>query len=574
MVVFRAAFAGINLYESYGNKGNDDIMRLLSVRDWLAGQAWYDVAQYRLLPPDGVSLHWSRYIDFGIALFIVPLSWILPMPVAEIVAAGIWPTMIQIIALICVGFGTRRLFDDYAACFAMLGLVIWPLTGAMHASAGNLDHHNVQMLMMTILSFALVWPERALVAGAIAGVAGAFSLAVGLESIVFVVGVGAIALVRAALLRSVQTRQFLTAFCGVLLLASAVFWIGQTGPENRTALICDQLGIPTLLMVVIASAASLSVIVAARAGVSSIFALAAAASVTVVGLLFAWPFVAHCVSGPYGQLPPQMIELINTQIIEAKPGIVYALEKPQVALVLVLPIFGALLAGAILWFNARSVQSLEQQNETLGLLILLCLLGVPMMLLQMRAVTISATVVPMIAGAVLAAQLRSYLDSRDMVGGLRMILLGMVLLAPVTVVQAIAPFISQPENDGTTDQADCRLRSSMITLNEVTPVVIFNHLNYGPALMWATHHSVTAAPYHRSADAFLNGILPFEMEEAEFAEYVNGTPATHLLLCKDTAYKSDFLTDIAAGADAAWLRRVPVSAQEQMLFEIVPSDMP
>src|SRR5919202_588801 len=45
----------------------DDAMRLLQVRDWLGGQSWWDVTQYRLNPPFGGPMHWSRYIDLPIA---------------------------------------------------------------------------------------------------------------------------------------------------------------------------------------------------------------------------------------------------------------------------------------------------------------------------------------------------------------------------------------------------------------------------------------------------------------------------------------------------------------------------
>ncbi|OYW62342.1 MAG: hypothetical protein B7Z31_01275, partial [Rhodobacterales bacterium 12-65-15] len=55
--------------------GGDDLMRLQQVRDWLGGQSWFDTTQYRILPPEGVSIHWSRYVDLGIAAFLVPASW-------------------------------------------------------------------------------------------------------------------------------------------------------------------------------------------------------------------------------------------------------------------------------------------------------------------------------------------------------------------------------------------------------------------------------------------------------------------------------------------------------------------
>src|SRR5260370_41349134 len=48
----------------------DDAMRLVEVRDLLAGQGWFDLTQYRLNPPDGVVMHWSRLIDLPLALLI------------------------------------------------------------------------------------------------------------------------------------------------------------------------------------------------------------------------------------------------------------------------------------------------------------------------------------------------------------------------------------------------------------------------------------------------------------------------------------------------------------------------
>ena len=37
------------------------------VRDWMAGQSWFDVVQHRLNPPLGVDMHWSRLVDAPIA---------------------------------------------------------------------------------------------------------------------------------------------------------------------------------------------------------------------------------------------------------------------------------------------------------------------------------------------------------------------------------------------------------------------------------------------------------------------------------------------------------------------------
>nr|MCU0908161.1 hypothetical protein [Paracoccaceae bacterium] len=63
----RAAHMAVEPMAWVGRADNDDIMRLLSVRTFLDGQVWFDMRQYRLLPPDGLDMHWSRYIDAAIA---------------------------------------------------------------------------------------------------------------------------------------------------------------------------------------------------------------------------------------------------------------------------------------------------------------------------------------------------------------------------------------------------------------------------------------------------------------------------------------------------------------------------
>ena len=50
----------------------DDAMRLVEVRDLIAGQGWFDLTQYRLDPP-GLPMHWSRVIDAPLAAIILML---------------------------------------------------------------------------------------------------------------------------------------------------------------------------------------------------------------------------------------------------------------------------------------------------------------------------------------------------------------------------------------------------------------------------------------------------------------------------------------------------------------------
>src|SRR5215213_9756514 len=81
------------------NLSTDDAMRLVQVRDLLAGQGWFDLTQYRLNPPDGVAMHWSRLIDVPIAALIRAGTMVLPQAMAEGVATILWPTVLLLIFL-------------------------------------------------------------------------------------------------------------------------------------------------------------------------------------------------------------------------------------------------------------------------------------------------------------------------------------------------------------------------------------------------------------------------------------------------------------------------------------------
>lgn len=566
IAVGKAITMGVGMQENFATMGNDDIMRLLTVRDWLAGQGWFDVVQYRLNPPEGVSLHWSRYIDAAIAAIIVPFSYFVPMDTAEQLAAAIYPTAIFVLSILVIGFGTRRVFGTMAACFSVLCFVIWPLTGDLHSRVGNLDHHNVQLLMMILMAFAVVWPTRPIAAGIVGGLAAAFSLAIGLESLLYIVVIGLIVLVRTPFAQNHNARQFLGMFCAALAGGSILLWLGQAAPAARFAPMCDQLGTPVLSLIAIAVAACvLPLALGARAARPGVF-IAMAAGATALGLVLAWPLLSGCLDGPYGDLPDDVQLTIKTSITEAKPGIVYAMANPAATFVFVVPVFTAFFLGLAQWVRTRLT---DKNAPALLQLLLICVFCIGMLFVQMRTVIMAASVVPMIGGYVIATLTGKYLKTRDIVQGALALIAATLIIAPTLVAQGIAPLLSSGAKVNKEASEACGRYESLVTLNEVPEAIILNHINFGPAVLWATHHSVLSAPYHRSGAAFNNGFVPFKLEGPAFEDYVKGTTATHILLCNGMRYDSDFVTELADGGQADWLRRVPVSSESQVLFEVL-----
>src|SRR5687768_6741427 len=92
-------FAAIIIYSRWGPINafalgdTDDNMRIMQVRALLAGQDWYDLRQYRLDPPFGADIHWSRLVDLPIAGLKLALAPVLGGAAAERAAVAVAPLL-------------------------------------------------------------------------------------------------------------------------------------------------------------------------------------------------------------------------------------------------------------------------------------------------------------------------------------------------------------------------------------------------------------------------------------------------------------------------------------------------
>jgi len=121
----------------------DDYLRLQQVRDWLGGQSFFDVTQYRIDPPHGVPMHWSRIVDLPLAGLILLLKPLLGPMLAEHVTVSIVPLLTlgaTIGALALIGV---RLADRRAALIAALLAGATPML-LFHVVPLRIDHHGWQ----------------------------------------------------------------------------------------------------------------------------------------------------------------------------------------------------------------------------------------------------------------------------------------------------------------------------------------------------------------------------------------------------------------------------------------------
>ncbi|HEX2762898.1 MAG TPA: AcrB/AcrD/AcrF family protein, partial [Allosphingosinicella sp.] len=168
----------------------DDNMRMMQVRDLIAGQDWFDLRQYKLNPPYGADIHWSRLVDLpiaGIKLALAPLIGGAPAERAAVAAAPLLPMAVAMTALAVTA---RRMIAPLAWLPALALLVCGHSVRGMWSPL-RIDHHGWQLALLAAAVAGLTDPKRAR-GGAILGVATALSLVIGLEMLLYLALLGAI----------------------------------------------------------------------------------------------------------------------------------------------------------------------------------------------------------------------------------------------------------------------------------------------------------------------------------------------------------------------------------------------
>jgi hypothetical protein len=556
---------------------NDDIMRLMQVRAWLEGQSWFDLTQYRILPPEGISLHWSRYIDLGLAGIMVPLSKIMPMALAEHWTLVIWPTLLMIMLVLVVARGTERVLGGLAACGAVGCVITWVPISSVYFEAGRIDHHGVQILATTILAFAIAVPGHPIRNGIIAGVAAAFSLAIGLETLPFIVIAGTMLLVRSAFEQEGADR-LLTAFCAALLGAALVLFVGQTAPDAWLQPACDKLSPPVFALILIALAASLAPMVARRWLTGPLARIVASVGIAGLGAWICAPLLLPCSGGPYGALPLDLQIMISRDILEAQPALVWGSTYPLSMHSFFTPALAAFGISIAFWLP-RWRHGGHPTAEQVALIQMMILAGIGLFgsLYQLRMIILAMPAMPFLTGYAIRSLIQKRQQSPSprtsvfLVIGLVAMLCATQLNGPITAI--IAATRGDAAATGLTGQLDdnCRNPSDLVPLNSLPASTIMTTMNLAPALIFSTHHNAIAAPYHRSAATMWNGTYQFNNFVA-MQRALQTSGATYVILCRTANYAPRRVAARAliAGDVPEWLRPVPFDSEAFAVFAVVP----
>lgn len=545
----------------------DDNMRLMQVRAWLHGQGWYDLRQYRMNPPAGFDIHWSRLVDLPIAGLILALRPFVGPREAELLACGIAPLLPLALAMIGLSVTVRRLIDPRSWPLAVLLLLGCSATLLMYMPE-RIDHHGWQLALLS-LSVAGLSDHKGQRGGAIVGVASALSLTIGLEMLPYAATGGAILALRWVWDRAEAPRLSVYALClgGGSALGYALF----ASYADRVAR-CDALT-PVWLSVMVAAGMLLFALAWANPAnrwVRLGLAVAAGAAI-VAGFALVFP---QCLGRPE-QVSPELARTWLNNVREAKP--IYQHPWRVIFTVCTLPIIGVIGALLATW-RARGTAT----GAAWAMVLLFVTFAALLLLFAARAGPAAQLLAVPGSAALIWMIVPRTLGSGQMLVRVFGTAAAVVVLSGVFVGFVFTPFsfnlfgmslnYMPPDRPSkrvqTINRASglCPTIRALAPLDKLPPQTIFTFVDLGPRLITVTHHNAIAGPYHRNGDAILDVQHAFTGTPAQFRSIAARHGATLLLTCpnmaESTVYRArargGFYDRLAQNEHFPWLEELPL----------------
>jgi len=521
----------------------DDNMRMAQVRAWLHGQSWFDLRQYKLDPPGGASIHWSRLVDLPIAGLILLVRPFAGGVIAEQTAVAIAPLLALGAALFALALAARRLVAPPAFALAAAILMCGQSTLLMFMPL-RIDHHGWQLALLAWAVAATADPHRAR-SGVAAGLATAASLTIGLEMLPYLAIVGAGTVLRWVADRDEAVR--LRSYGAALAAGSAVGFLLFASYDNRAA-VCDALS-PVWLSVTLAGGA-VAVLLAGWRQADWRWRLAAAVAAGAligIGFALAWP---DCLGRPE-RVPPELDRLWLSNVREAKPLYLhpYRIALPVVAL----PGVGLLGAGFALWrtrgtalFAAWVTPAVLAAVST-GLLLWQTRAGPAAQLLAVPGATALGWVI-------LPALSRHRLMLVRVFGTVA----GFLLVSGLFMYFTLSLIPERPPTPGrkavSAANGRCPTLPALRPIAKMPAATILTFVDFGPRLITVTHHRAIAGPYHRNAQAILDVHHAFRGSPETAREVMKRHGATMLLLCPGMSESTIYAAQAKQGFYARLIR--------------------
>lgn len=540
----------------------DDVLRLVQVRDLLAGQGWFDLTQSRIdAAHGGVPMHWSRLVDVPIALVIAMLRPLLGTAAAETAALVIVPLItLGAVIVLTMRIAWRLLGDEAALLSAVVMAIAVPVL--FQLGPMRIDHHGWQ-IVCALAAINGLMARSPVVGGRVIGAMLATWLAISIEGLPLAAAIFAVLALR--WLHRRDARIWLIAAIQSLAVVSIGLFLLTRGFADL-ATWCDAIS-PVHLAMFAWGAVVLTALgrweQASPAVLMAGFALAGGGALAM--LLAAAP---HCaLDGGFSALDPLVKQIWYEHVSEGLP---IWQQRPAVLLqYAVTPLIG--LTGAVMLARRAADGAIRQfwfdYALVLGAAFVIALL-----------VARAGAVACVLAAPPLAWLLGYWLErirsfERPLTRMIAMVGVAFVLMPvlPLTALNAAAPahpslgqLAIAPRSD---KSSTCALNTSIKTLQALPKGTIYAPLDIAPAILLDTGHSVLATGHHRGNLAIRSMITIAFAPEGEARAGLAANNIAYVVLCADQGEPrmyaalapAGFMAQLVKGEAPDWLEPVPLA---------------
>lgn len=495
----------------------DDAMRLLEVRDWLAGQSWFDVTQYRLNPPAGGPMHWSRLVDLPIAAVILVARPFVGQHGAETGALIAVPLLTLAVAMLLVHRIGYKLIGTPAALLAVLAT---PASlGAMkQMRIMRIDHHGWQ-IVLPLVAILAVLDERPRRSGIVAGLAMALWVNISIEALPFIAALGAWFAFQ--WIAKPAAGERLRTYLAALALGSLLLFGVTHLPSAWFSHPHDVLNIAHLAGFSVAAVCSWF---AVRPGLLDLrVRLGALAAIGFVAVAAMFAVDPHFLQGPFSSLDPLVATLWYKGVDEGMP--IWRLAPSDAAAGLAQPLVG--LAGALVAIRTAPP---EHRKGWMGFTYLLFAVTLSAVFVIREATTASTLSLPGTAFlcdlALRRARTVSLMPARVIATTGAVFIMAPAYAAPALVMPADERLINAMQSSDS-----CVTRSQLEKLDMLPASNLAVPLDITPAILASTHHHAIASGYHRNDSGIHDVIVTFAGRLDEAREIVARRHIDYVVIC-------------------------------------------
>ncbi|MEE4316045.1 MAG: hypothetical protein V2I74_03585 [Erythrobacter sp.] len=530
----------------------DDTMRLLQVRDLLAGQDWFDLRQYRINPPEGTLMHWSRLVDAPLAGLIWLLSHVLPAARAEFLVAFAAPLLLMLMTMLAVGRIALQRFGLRVTLLAIGAFALMPMVPAQFQPL-RIDHHGWQILMVALALWA-VFQSHAVRGGTIAGLAMAAGLVISLETVVMAAGFALLFTWR--WLADPAARVWLVRYLQALAGGLAAFFALTRGVADLAAH-CDAIA-PAHLGLFGTIAVGVSVLGLASPA-SRLMVLGGLAASGLAGIAVLGATAPACLASPFAGLDPLVRDLWYLRVTEGMPVWQQPIGEAFSAVVQCLVALGVAIVCA-----ARGDEGLRDWWREYALVLAVAILGG---LATWRSIAF-AGIMCTIPLAVLAARVIDlWQGSARLPARLAAAIAIYLVFLPAPAALALDGLLHRTGaiNEPEIFPSTCDIHNTMRHIDRLPAGIVFAPLDIGPPLLLDTHHSIIGSGHHRSASGMRDVIAAFTGNQATAHQQIAAHRADYVVVCTDvvefTNYRAaggpdSFANALVAGPLPDWLEPV------------------